>query len=83
MTEPGNTEPTPARLGVTVTTDTRLLTYQDAASLLGVRPRTVRALAESHRLAVVKIGSLVRIEPAALEAYVASRRVPAKESTAK
>ncbi len=52
----------------------QLLDYESAASLLGCSPRLIRKLADTRAIATVKVGGLVRIEPAAIEAYIARRR---------
>lgn len=51
-----------------------LLDYETAALLLKCSPRLVRKLVESRRLASVKVGRLVRIEPEAIERYVEANR---------
>jgi excisionase family DNA binding protein len=73
-------EPHETHLG-TVTVN-RLLDYAGAAELLGVKPRTIRTLAESHRIDTVKVGYRVRIEQAALERFVAANRIPATKPSA-
>lgn len=54
-----------------------LLDYEAAGRLLGCSPRLVRKLVERRQLASVKVGALVRIEPAAVEEYIEHRRRPA------
>ena len=51
-----------------------LLTYEDAAGLLGCTPRLVRKLVETRQLDSVKVGALVRIEPVAVERYIERHR---------
>jgi len=51
-----------------------LLTLDAAGQILGVSPWTVRREAERGRLAVVRVGGQIRIEPEALDAYIAARR---------
>ena len=55
-----------------------LLTYDQAAGLLGCTPRLVRKLVETRELASIKIGGarggLVRIDPIDLNAYIGRRR---------
>jgi excisionase family DNA binding protein len=53
-----------------------LLDYEGAGRLLGCSARMVRKLVENRQLASVKVGSLVRIEPAAVEDYIERRRRP-------
>ena len=53
-----------------------LLDYEGAAPCLGCSPRMVRKLVETRQLDSVKVGSLTRIEPDAIERYIeANRRV--------
>jgi excisionase family DNA binding protein len=40
----------------------RLLTVQEAATMLGLRPRTLYKLAYQRRLRVVKLGRMTRIK---------------------
>ena len=54
-----------------------LLTKQQAADQLQVSVRMVERLVALRRIPVVKIGRHVRIEAAALAAYVASQTRPA------
>jgi excisionase family DNA binding protein len=54
-----------------------LLDWQSAAALLGCTPRMVRKLVEFRELESVKVGRLVRIEPAAVARYIARHRRPA------
>lgn len=54
-----------------------LLTYDAAAPILGCTPRMVRKLVETRQLESVKVGTLVRIEPAAIGRYIEARRRPA------
>jgi excisionase family DNA binding protein len=54
-----------------------MLTAADAAALLGLKPRTVYALASSDALASHRFGSAVRFDPADIEAYKQSCRLPA------
>ena len=48
----------------------RLLTYRDAAKLLGVTDRTVWQLVKDGHLPAVRFGRSVRIDPADLRAFV-------------
>jgi excisionase family DNA binding protein len=54
-----------------------LLDYADAAPILKCSERMVRKLVESRQIESVKVGKLVRLEPAALAAYIARNRRPA------
>ncbi len=49
----------------------RLLDYDAAAEILCCSPRLVRKLVEQRQLESVKVGRLVRIEPEAIDHYVA------------
>jgi len=57
-----------------------LLDYEEVSRVLGCSVRMVRKLVETRQLASVKVGSLVRIEPEAIEDYVERRRRPAVSS---
>ena len=85
MTEMSTADRPDTCLGTVTTTATenRLLDYEAAAALLGVRPRTIRSLAESHKIDTVKVASRTRIETAALARYVDAHRVPATGAVAK
>ena len=52
-----------------------LLTYEQAAELLGVKPRMVRQLWERRQLAAVKVGNLVRFTADDIAEYVKRQRV--------
>lgn len=52
----------------------RLLTTEDAAERLGVSARSLRREIAAGRLAVVRIGRLVRIDPADVQAYIIRNR---------
>jgi excisionase family DNA binding protein len=54
-----------------------LLDYETAAPILGCSPRLVRKLVETRQLDHVKVGRLVRIEPAAIDRYIERHRVEA------
>jgi excisionase family DNA binding protein len=54
-----------------------LLDYEQAAPFLGCTPRMVRKLVELRQLESVKVGRLVRIEPAAIDRYIEAHRRPA------
>jgi excisionase family DNA binding protein len=57
----------------------RLLTREEAAAYLGVRPQTLSVWHSERRynLPVVKVGRLVKYRLSDLRAWVESRRVPA------
>lgn len=52
----------------------RLLTAREVAAYLRVSTRTVYTLCEQGRLAHVRILNAIRVEPAALAAFVGKRR---------
>jgi excisionase family DNA binding protein len=52
----------------------KLLDYAGAAELLGCSARLVRKLCEARKIDHVKIGSLVRLEPAAITRYIETHR---------
>ena len=61
----------------------RLLTYGQAAAILGVSPKTIARRVKARALPVVVDGGIRRIPAEALNAYVASRTVPAQEFNAR
>ena len=63
------------------TAPSRLLTLQDAADLLNVSPRFVRAAAHDGLITTVRLGRLVRFRQEALEAYLARHSVMAEETS--
>jgi excisionase family DNA binding protein len=58
----------------------RLLTLAEAAERLGTSVRFIRRLIAERRIAFVKVGRHVRIDPADLEAFIAAGRVEADAS---
>lgn len=58
-------------------TTKELLTYQEAAAVLGTAPAFVEKLVAQRHIAHVKIGHYVRLRRCDLEAYVERSRVPA------
>jgi excisionase family DNA binding protein len=58
----------------------RLLTLAEAAERLGTSVRFIRRLIAERRIAFVKVGRHVRIDPADLEAFIAAGRVEANAS---
>ena len=58
----------------------RLLTLAEAAERLGTSVRFIRRLIAERRIAFVKVGRHVRIDPADLEAFIAAGRVVANAS---
>lgn len=62
-----------------MTTGTKLLTRNEAAELLGVRPQTLAVwhITGKYGLPVVKVGRSVRYRLADLEKWIAARTVGA------
>jgi excisionase family DNA binding protein len=58
----------------------RLLTLPEAAERLGTSVRFLRRLIAERRIAFVKVGRHVRIDPDDLEAFIAAGRVEANAS---
>ena len=48
----------------------KLLTTDEAALLLGIRPWTLRSWVSHRKIPYVKLGRLVRFDPTKLEAFV-------------
>jgi excisionase family DNA binding protein len=63
-----------------VTVDNKLLTVEEAAERLGTSVRFARRLIAERRIAFVRVGRHVRIDPADLEAFIAAGRVEANAS---
>ena len=59
----------------------RLLTVEEAAERLGTSTRFVRRLVAERRIAYVKVGRHVRLDPADVEAFIAARRVEVRPSS--
>lgn len=55
-----------------------LLTYREAAELLGTAPAFVERLVAQRRVAYVKLGHYVRLRRGDLEAYIEQARIPAE-----
>jgi excisionase family DNA binding protein len=58
----------------------KLLTLEEAAERLGTSVRFLRRLIAERRIAFVRVGRHVRIDPADLEAFIAAGRVEANAS---
>jgi excisionase family DNA binding protein len=54
--------------------NTELLDYEMVGAILKCSPRMVRKLVDTRRLASVKVGALVRIEPQAIDDFIAENR---------
>ncbi len=54
-----------------------LLTYQQAADVLGTSPAFIERLVAQRRIAYVKLGHFVRIRRGDLDAFIQSSRVAA------
>ena len=59
-----------------------MLTVEQAAEKLGVRPATVRAWVLYRKIQFVKLGRSVRIDPAVVERIIQEGTVPAKRGLA-
>jgi excisionase family DNA binding protein len=60
----------------------RLLTVEEAAERLGTSTRFVRRLVAERRIAYVKVGRHVRLDPTDVEAFIATSRVEVRPSVA-
>jgi excisionase family DNA binding protein len=58
-----------------------LLSVEQAAERLGTSVRFVRRLIAERRIAYVKVGRHVRLDPADVEAFIAARRVEVRPSS--
>ena len=58
----------------------RLLTVEEAADRLRTSTRFVRRLVAERRIAYVKVGRHVRLDPADVEAFIAASRVQVRPS---
>jgi excisionase family DNA binding protein len=58
----------------------RLLTVEEAADRLGTSARFVRRLIAERRIAYVKVGRHVRLDPTDVEAFIAAGRVEVRLS---
>lgn len=65
----------------TATASAPLMTPQAAAAHLDVHPRTIRRWIEAGDLAAVRIGSVVRIRPADLDAFISAHLQQARPVT--
>jgi excisionase family DNA binding protein len=59
----------------------RLLTVEQAAERLGTSVRFLRRLVAERRIAYVKVGRHVRLDPADVEAFIAASRVEVRLSS--
>jgi excisionase family DNA binding protein len=62
--------------------DSGLLTIAEAAALLRLQPSTLRAWVLRRKIPYVKVGRLVRVRRADVEAFIAESVVPARPTTA-
>ena len=60
----------------------RLLTVEEAAERLGTSTRFVRRLVAERRIAYVKVGRHVRLDPTDVEAFIATSRVEVRPAVA-
>ena len=58
----------------------RLLTVDEAADRLGTSVRFVRRLVAERRIAYVKVGRHVRLDPTDVKAFIATGRVEVRPS---
>ncbi len=59
--------------------DSELLTIAEASAILRLRPSTLRSWVLRRKLPYCKVGRLVRIRRADVEALIAASLVPARE----
>jgi excisionase family DNA binding protein len=59
----------------------RLLTVEEAADRLGTSVRFIRRLIAERRIAYVKVGRHVRLDPTDVEAFIAASRVEIRSSS--
>ena len=59
----------------------RLVTVEEAAERLGTSVRFVRRLIAERRIAYVKVGRHVRLDPTDVEAFIAASRVEIRPSS--
>jgi excisionase family DNA binding protein len=59
----------------------RLLTVEEAAERLGTSVRFVRRLVAERRIAYVKVGRHVRLDPTDVESFIAGSRVEVRPSS--
>jgi excisionase family DNA binding protein len=60
---------------------TRLLTVDQAAERLGVKPATIRSwILKRQKLEVVKVGRLVRITERSIEKLIDENTIPPREN---
>jgi excisionase family DNA binding protein len=58
----------------------RLLTVQEAAEYLGIKPATIRAwILRREKIEVVKVGRLVRITETSIQKLIDDNTIPPKE----
>ena len=67
-----------AEIRVLMTKSERLLTVEDVAQCLPVRPRTVYQWVHERYIPVVKLGVLVRFNPASVSEWLKTREVPGR-----
>lgn len=58
----------------------RLLTVNETAELLGVKPATIRSwILRREKLEIVKVGRLVRITEESVEQFIKENTIPPRE----
>jgi excisionase family DNA binding protein len=58
-------------------TNTRLLTIEETAEQLGVKPATIRSwILKREKIEVVKVGRLVRIKESSVQEFIEKNTIP-------
>jgi excisionase family DNA binding protein len=57
----------------------RLLRVSEAAERLGLKPHTLRLWLAARRLPIVRLGRAVRVPEQAVEDFISSNTVPARD----
>ena len=62
-------------------TSSRLLTVDQAAECLGIKPATIRSwILKREKLEIVKVGRLVRITERSIQKFIDENTIPPKEN---
>lgn len=60
-------------------TSTRLLTVEQTAECLGVKPATIRSwILKREKIEVVKVGRLIRIKESSVQKFIDKNTIPPK-----
>jgi len=63
-------------------TSSRLLTVEQAAECLGVKPATIRSwILRRENLEIVKVGRLVRITETSIQKFIDANTIPPREKS--